>query len=143
MPCIFGFFRTTNRMYNFPDVPTTPVLLDSEIEHLFLNSSRKTENIKSFLHFLLRDRCMQYLDKSQSCNDARTMLRILDESMLEMLKHLAEPFGDWHELLVAWKQSMPDLERRLMNLHRGGTRNSHIPKRKRTRKNRVYIHRSL
>ncbi len=125
--------------YNFPEVPTTPVLLDSEIEHMFLQSPRKTENIKSFLHFLLQDRCMQYLDKSQQCNDARTLMRLLDESMLEMLKKMATPFGDWNTLLVAWKQSMPDLERRLMNLHRyskpsGGKRKTR--KNCKSRKNR-------
>ena len=111
-------------MYNFPEVPTTPIISEKEIEHMFLQSSRKTENIKSFLHFLLQDRCANYLDRSQQCNDARTMMRIVDESMLEMLKNLASPFGDWPTLLVAWKQSLPDLERRLMNLHRGGRRST-------------------
>ncbi len=73
--------------------------------------------------------------------------------MLEMLKKMATPFGDWNTLLVAWKQSLPDLERRLMNLYRyskhiGGkrsgskrigdkskTRNARNTRRRKTRRN--------
>jgi hypothetical protein len=49
-------------------------------------------------------------------------MKLLGDSVLEMLETVASPFGNWRQLLYDWKQRMPELERRAIALRNGGTR---------------------